>query len=238
VTHSLSCEKTIAEASMSDITTITLALPLGAGSVNCYLINTGTGFVLIDTGSSHQRAVLEQELINAGCQLGVLKLIVLTHGDFDHTGNAAYLRQKFNAPLAMHPDDFGMIERGDMFASRSHANPIFKAIAPLMFRFGKANWVTPDLKLTDGCNLTAYGLDATVISLLGHSRGSIGILTTDGDLFVGDLLENTKQPALNSIMDDRLAAQASLAKLQSLNVKTVYPGHGGPLTLDQIKDAR
>jgi hydroxyacylglutathione hydrolase len=223
---------------MSAITTITLALPLGVGSVNCYLVKTGTGYVLIDTGSSNQRAALEQALVNAGCQPGNLQLIVLTHGDFDHTGNAAYLHQKFNAPLAMHPDDFSMIERGDMFASRSKANPVFKAIAPLMFRFGKANRVTPDLKLADGYDLAAYGLDATVISLLGHSRGSIGLLTSDGDLFVGDLLENTKRPALNSIMDDRAAAQASLKKLKSLNVKTVYPGHGGPFTLDQIKDVR
>jgi hypothetical protein len=55
---------------------------------------------------------------------------VLTHGDFDHTGNAAYLRQTFSAPLAMHPDDFSMLERGDMFASRDHANPMRKKSPP------------------------------------------------------------------------------------------------------------
>jgi glyoxylase-like metal-dependent hydrolase (beta-lactamase superfamily II) len=166
-----------------------------------------------------------------------LRLIVLTHGDFDHTGNAAYLRQKFSAPLAMHPDDFGMLERGDMFASRSHANPILKALAPLMFKFGKADRVTPEIKLIEGDDLTGYGLDATVIELLGHSRGSIGILTSEGDLFVGDLLENTKQPALNSIMDDRVAAQASVETLKRLNIKTIYPGHGAPFSPDQITGA-
>src|SRR5512139_458062 len=113
----------------SDITTITLALPFRLGSVNCYLVKTVQGHVLIDTGSSNQRAVLEQALLKAGCQPGNLKLIILTHGDFDHTGNAAYLRQKFNAPLAMHPADFDMLARGDMFASRSNGNPIFKALA-------------------------------------------------------------------------------------------------------------
>jgi hydroxyacylglutathione hydrolase len=222
---------------MPEINPITLALPFGLGTVNCYLIKAEAGYLLIDTGSSNRRAALEQVLINAGCQPGNLKLIALTHGDFDHTGNAAYLRQTFNAPLAMHPDDFGMIERGDMFASRDHANPIFKAIAPVMFRFGKANRVTPDLKLTEGCDLGVYGLNAQVILLRGHSRGSIGLLTSDGDLFVGDLLENTKQPALNSIMDDRSAAQASLEKLKRLNVKTVYPGHGRPFSLDQAKES-
>ena len=133
---------------MPDIRTITVALPYGLGRVNCYLVKTDAGYVLIDTGVSNQRAALEQELINAGCQPGNLKLIVLTHGDFDHTGNAAYLRQKFSAPLALPPDDFGMIERGDMFASRGSGNPILKMMAPVLFKFGKSNRVTPDLKLT------------------------------------------------------------------------------------------
>ncbi len=91
---------------MSEIKTIALALPFSLGCVNCYLIKTEAGYVLIDTGSTNQRAVLEQELLKAGCRPGNLRLIILTHGDFDHTGNAAHLRRKFNAPLAMHPADF------------------------------------------------------------------------------------------------------------------------------------
>ena len=219
---------------MPEIKTITLMMPYRLGSVNCYLIETEAGYVLIDTSISNQRAVLENELLKAGCQPGNLKLIILTHGDFDHTGNAAYLRQRFSAPLAMHPADFGMIERGDMFASRSNGNPIFKAIAPIMFRFGKADRTTPDMAIDEGFDLAEYGLNAKVISLPGHSRGSIGILTSDGDLFVGDLLENTKRPALNSIMDDQVAARPSAEKLRSLNVKLIYPGHGQAFLLDQV----
>jgi len=221
----------------SEITTITLALSFHLGSVNCYLVRTARGYFLIDTGSSNQRVVLEQELLKAGCQPGDLKLIVLTHGDFDHTGNAAYLRQKFNAPLAMHPADFNMLARGDMFASRSNGNPIFKALAPAMFHFGKSHQVTPDLQLTEEFDLSSYDLDATVISLPGHSRGSIGLLTPDSACFVGDLLENTRRPALNSIMDERMAAQASVEKLRSLKVKMIYPGHGAPFQLADLKYA-
>jgi glyoxylase-like metal-dependent hydrolase (beta-lactamase superfamily II) len=220
---------------MPEIKTITLALPYRLGHVNCYLIKTSAGFILIDTGSSNQRAVLEQELHTAGCRPGDLKLIVLTHGDFDHTGNAAYLRQKFGAKLAMHPADFGMIERGDMFWNREKGSPILKAIAPLLFRFGQSNRVTPDLVVDEGYDLSGYGWDAKVVSIPGHSRGSIGLLTADGDLFVGDLLDNTRQPALNSIMDDQAAAQASLEKLKRLKIKTVYPGHGAPFAMERYQ---
>jgi len=218
-----------------EIKIITQVLPYHLGSVNCYLVKTDAGYILIDTGSSNRRAEIERELQNAGCRPGDLKLIVLTHGDFDHTGNAAYFRQRFGAPLAMHPDDFGMIERGDMFAGRGKGNPIFKAVAPLLFRFDTADRVTPDISIGEGYDLSEYGFGAKVLSIPGHSTGSIGILTANGDLFVGDLLENTKQPALNSIMDDRAAAQASVAKLKSLKINTVYPGHGTPFSMDRYQ---
>lgn len=65
----------------------------------------GDGFVLFDTGGSNQRAELQRELEQAGCRPGNLRLIVLTHGDFDHSGNPAHLRPVYGAPIAMPPDD-------------------------------------------------------------------------------------------------------------------------------------
>ncbi|HUW96157.1 MAG TPA: MBL fold metallo-hydrolase [Anaerolineae bacterium] len=112
------------------IRTISLSLPYRLGSVNCYLIETDTGFVLIDTGGSNKRADLEKELESAGCMPADLELIVLTHGDFDHTGNCAFLREKFRTKIAMHPDDSGMVERGDMFSNRESGNILFRTIAP------------------------------------------------------------------------------------------------------------
>jgi hydroxyacylglutathione hydrolase len=82
---------------VAEITTITLTLPFMMGTVNCYLIKAGDGFVLVDTGSRNRRAELERRLADAGCEPGKLRLIALTHGDFDHTGNVAYLADRFIA---------------------------------------------------------------------------------------------------------------------------------------------
>ena len=82
--------------SMRKIVTISLSLPYRLGIVNCYLIKTDIGYILIDTGCSNKRTELEKELERAGCKPGNLELIVLTHGDFDHTGNANYLREKLS----------------------------------------------------------------------------------------------------------------------------------------------
>ena len=109
---------------MLEITPIQLSMPFRLGSVNCYLLNTDNGFFLIDTSSSNNRDELERVLQRAGCEPGQLKMIILTHGDFDHSGNAAYLRKKFDAKTAMHKDDLGMVKDGNMFSSRQKGNNI------------------------------------------------------------------------------------------------------------------
>jgi glyoxylase-like metal-dependent hydrolase (beta-lactamase superfamily II) len=222
---------------MTNIKTIRLSMPYKLGSVNCYLIKNDINFMLIDTGSSNKRAQLEQELVNSGCETGNLKLIVITHGDFDHTGNAAYLRQKFSAQVAMHKDDSGMVERGDMFVNRNQPNRIIRKIIPVLSGFGVTERFTPDIFIEDGDDFLKHGFGAKVLSIPGHSRGSIGILIEGGDLFCGDLFENQKNPALNSIMDDIVAANASVEKLKSFKIKTVYPGHGESFSMDEFKKA-
>jgi len=216
----------------TEIKTISLSLPYKLGSVNCYLIETDTCCILTDTGCSNKRTDLEKELESAGCKPGNLKLIVLTHGDFDHTGNAAYLRKKFGTKIAMHNDDSGMAERGNMFWNRKKGNILLGMIARILFGFGKKERFKPDLYIEDGYNLSEYGFDANVLHIPGHSKGSIGILTADGDLFCGDLLENTDKPVLSSIIDDLAAANASVEKLKSLKINTVYPGHGKPFPME------
>jgi hydroxyacylglutathione hydrolase len=209
-----------------EIKTISLSLPYKLGHVNCYLIKDETGYILIDTGCSNRRTNLEKELESAGCKPGNLKLIVLTHGDFDHAGNAAYLCEKYCTKIAMHYDDLAMVERGNMFWNRRPPNIIIKMITPILFGFGKSKRFTPDLCIEEGYDLSEYGFDARVIYIPGHSKGSIGILTAGGDLFCGDLLTNVDKPVLNSIMDDLEEANTSVEKLKKLRINTVYPGHG------------
>ena len=216
------------------IKTITLPLPYGMGSVNCYLVRTASGFILVDTGPANGRAQLGRELASVGCQPANLGLIVLTHGDFDHTGNGAYLRQRYGARVALHRDDLGMVERGDMFFNRSSGNALLRLVSPLLFRFGRGSRFLPDLFVRDGDDLSEQGWEARIVGMPGHSRGSIGILTAEGDLFCGDLLENTDGPALGSIMDEPVAGEASLEKLGGLEIGTVYPGHGSPFLMADL----
>jgi hydroxyacylglutathione hydrolase len=222
----------------SRIKTITLSLPYRSGNVNCYLIEADDGgYILIDTGSSNSRTQLEEELEKNGCKPGNLRLIILTHGDFDHTGNAAYLREKFGSKIAMHYDDSGMTEQGDLFFNRKMGNIFLKKLIKIpisiFFGFGRSERFKPDFYVGDGYELSGFGLDARVIHTPGHSKGSIAILTSSGDLFCGDLLVNgdkTDKPDLNTIIDDKVAINESIEKLKGLKINTVYPGHGKPFS--------
>lgn len=209
--------------------------------VNCYLMKTKDGYILVDTGFSNQRSNVENALKSAGIQPGNLLLILLTHGDFDHSGNCSYLREKYQSKIAMHKDDLGMVEHGDLFYSRESRDIIIRILVKVMlplFRMNlrKDDHFTPDIYLEEGDDLSEYGFSAKVVHLPGHSKGSIGFHTTEGDLFIGDLLENNEKrgPVKCSLLDNSVDFDASMDKLATLSVNTVYPGHGTPFQMENF----
>lgn len=208
----------------------------GAFSVNAYLLATDDGFVLVDTGMrSHQAAIVER-LAEEGCTPGALRLIFITHGDFDHIGNAAYLRGTFGAPIAMHEGDAAMARDGDMFAGRKPPGAIARVLLPLVARLPAQGRFKSDVHLAEDSDLAEYGLaGARVVPLRGHSAGSVVLLLPDRSLLCGDLLENRSAPKLGSIMDDVPTARESVQRLRDLRVETVYPGHGAPFRWDDYE---
>jgi len=223
---------------------------INLGGVNCYLVNTDQGYLLIDTGFLSKRAKLVQELAAAGCRPGQLRLIILTHGDTDHADNAAYVREKYGAKIALHALEAPLVERGDMSGTRK-AKPdkiglIFRVmipLAPVLFKTNAFEYFKPDFTIEEGFDLSEYGFAAKVLHLPGHSKGSIGILMSADFsvqpagggpvVFCGDLLYNFIGRPSCQLIDDMADFNASLDKLKKLGVKTVYPGHGKPFPLER-----
>lgn len=208
---------------------------------NCFLINTGSGYILIDTGYPFYRHALEKELERASDKPVNLKLIVITHGDIDHTGNCAYLREKYKVRIAMHKGDTAMClkdgitrDRGKMPADFPPLLILWLVQSGLDFLIRQAIWgkpydrFKPDLFLEDGQSLEEYGFQARVLYTPGHSKGSISVLTEDGDLICGDMFGNVWGKILKS------TDESGLERLKSLKIKTVYPGHGKPFPVELI----
>ncbi len=211
--------------------------PIRLSIANCYLLKTGTGYILIDTGFSWHRRALRNALRAAGCGAGDLKLIVITHGDLDHTGNCVWLQKRYRAPVGMHPAEAAAAERGNMFLSRKNGPGLFvRALVSFMGLFVFRRF-KPQVLLKEGDALSEYGLDARILHLPGHSMGSIGVLTAEGQFFCGDLLATKDgRPIRGALVDDAGEMDASIQRLKNLHIKMVYPGHGRPFTMEELTE--
>jgi len=208
------------------------------GIVNAYLIQEDDVFYLIDTGYSKNRKQFNEALIKAGCKKGNLKLIIVTHGDGDHCGNAAFLRDAYGAQIAISKKELKMVKEGDESESRKgkpdHLSLLFRIVMKMGIMDGQNSFegFDPDLFLEDGQSLKPFGFDATILALPGHSKGSIGVLTSQGDLFCGDLLYN--MPGFGYI-DDESEHKRSIEKIKQLKPRLIYPGHGKAFSLQSKK---
>ena len=202
--------------------------------VNCYIIHTDGGFFMIDSGFSWSRKAVNEALIDAGCRPGELKLVIITHGDTDHTGNCIFLRENYDTKIAVHPQEAKALETGDMLINRTTKRGLLLRMGFAMSRRVMKGKFKADIFLADGQDLSQYGLNAKVIYTPGHTVGSVSILTAEGDFFCGDFLSSRKSPQVNSLVDNAAEMAASVAKLKQLNVKNIYPGHGKAFTMEEF----
>lgn len=196
--------------------------------VNCYLAQSGDSFVLIDTGFAGQRQAIMADLNRLGCCPGMMKLIVLTHADSDHSGNVRYLAAHYSAPVAMHPAENLVAASGDMAGSRSGMGPLMRLFCKPIFalvRLKAADRFVPDLALEEGFSLLPWGLDATVLHLPGHSDGHCVVRLADGRLISGDLFMNSGRKP-KALVTDPAANRSSRSRLANLGINAYLPGHG------------
>jgi hydroxyacylglutathione hydrolase len=216
---------------------------INLGMVNCYLIKTDDAFVLVDTGIPVKRKSLENRLVESGCVPGKLNLVILTHGDIDHSGNCVYFRKKFGVKIGMHRLDSNMVENCDLRQERKVTSVLMKLMQSVMSMTGIYKKMVsdferfkPDIYLEDGQSLTDFGINGKIIHIPGHTDGSIAVLTEDGDAVTGDTLFNIGGRLSQAmIIGDQKKLDESYARLKSLNIQTVYPGHGKPFRMDELK---
>jgi hydroxyacylglutathione hydrolase len=145
-----------------------------------------------------------------------LKLIVSTHGHWDHIGDNAALAAHTGAPIAVHALDRERLE---------HPN---RGIAP--FDIPPS---VPAVELAEGGVIRFGELRLDVLHTPGHTAGSVSLLATDeGLLFSGDTLfaAGWGRVDLPGGSPDQMAE--SLARLARLEDQVrVFPGHGTATTI-------
>ena len=74
------------------------------GINSVYLIKQA-GMIMVDAGPPNIGKRFSKDLTANDLDPAEIKLIILTHGDFDHAGSAAQLKKLTGANLAIHQGD-------------------------------------------------------------------------------------------------------------------------------------
>jgi glyoxylase-like metal-dependent hydrolase (beta-lactamase superfamily II) len=180
------------------------------GVDNCYVLQgQGEALIMIDGGTPKQGRAFEMAMARLSLRPNQVRLIVLTHGHWDHIGSAAAIKAITGAKIAMHERERDWLEQsltplppGVTTWGRAFVT-IMKVFMPLVHvQATKVDIVLGD----EGMSLEEYGVSGRVICTPGHSMGSVSVLLETGDAFVGDLAMNSlplrRRPGLPILAED------------------------------------
>jgi hydroxyacylglutathione hydrolase len=214
------------------------------GSV--YLIESDGEGLLFDTGNrapgtnnSMGPALIEKierDRIN-------LKYIVISHFHYDHTGNAAELKQRYGAMVVCHPLDRPIIEDPMIITRPENLERFHVSPEELLEDFNlqpgeslglsdpeiiRKYWNFPveiDQEVEDGDILKVGNLKLEVVHLPGHSPGHIGIWNPNTkSLYCADIV-HFPTPLSPHPIGDADAHMRTIQRCKELQPEFLWEGH-------------
>jgi glyoxylase-like metal-dependent hydrolase (beta-lactamase superfamily II) len=194
-------------------------LEVGPIMANCFILGCEDTreAVVIDPGDEAPRIL---SVIN-DLELSV-KIILNTHGHFDHVGANRKMKEATGAPLMIHADDVHMLSRLSASAA--------------VWGLSAEDSPEPDRTLEDGDTVSFGNIVLTVLHTPGHTPGGISF-AADRRVFVGDTLFSGSIGRTDFPGGDYDTLISSIkTKLFPLdNDTTVYTGHGPETTIGREK---
>ena len=191
------------------------SLRVGQLETNCYLVfcPKTKEAVIIDPGDAGD--FISQKILDLKLKP---KLILATHGHFDHILAVTELKLAFNIPFLMHKDDLFLLKRVKRTAEYFLGYPA--DLPPVVDRY-----------LTEGESIMFGKEKLKVIETPGHTPGGVSLFAK-GVLFSGDTLFCQGVGRTDFSYCSYKDLMKSLQKLFKLPGKTVvYPGHGSETNL-------
>ena len=217
--------------------------PIDLGFDRCYVLQ-GDGVIAIDGGAPKKGAAFRRGLERAGVRPGDVKLIVLTHGHWDHIGSAGELKAITGGTLALHEREVSWLEQSltPLPPGVTPWGRVLVKILGLFMPLFKVPAAKVDMPLGDeDVLLTDYGIPGRIVYTPGHSSGSVSVLLESGEAFVGDLAMNKfplrLSPGLPILAEDPAAVIRSWKSLLERGVTTIYPAHGNSFSADVMRQA-
>jgi hydroxyacylglutathione hydrolase len=178
--------------------------------INCYLLGCSATreTAIIDPGGDSELIISKVAERRA-----IVKMILLTHGHFDHIGALDKIRKEFGASVSIHSADANALTNPMINLSALTGNGIVSSEAEQL--------------LEDGDRIQLGKLTLEVLYTPGHTRGGV-CFKYDGLLFCGDTLFNSGIGRTDLPGGSMTQLERSIRdKLFTLPDDTlVLPGHG------------
>jgi hydroxyacylglutathione hydrolase len=209
----------------------------------CYVIQD-KGTIMVDCGPPDKLDTFLKAMKKASIDPKQIKLIVHTHGHWDHIGSTKAIKEATGAQIAMHEPDKEWLEK-----SLHPLPPGVNAWGRFMMKLS-ARFMIPanlpatlvDIVLPDKeFSLKPFGISGKVLFTPGHSMGSVSVLLETGEAFVGDLAMNglpfRLSPGLTILAESMEKVKESWRILLDQGAKMIYIGHGKPFPAEIIRKA-
>ena len=184
---------------------------------NCYLLETENAFIMIDPGYKREKLL---EILRE--KKGKERLILLTHGHFDHIGGADYLRQETGVKIGI-----GALDEPALRDEHLNCSDRFRPILP---------YFSADYTYNDGDVISVGDITLKVMHTPGHTVGGVCYLA-DGVVFTGDTLFKGSIGRDEFPGGDFETLKKSVKRLYNLDEDTViYAGHGDSSTIGKEKN--
>ena len=190
---------------------------LGYDSTNYYLLEPepvkppgqASSGLLIDVGWPGTLPKLLSICKRKGVAFQKIKHLLITHYHPDHAGLAQEMKNQgvqlivIDSQLPYIPTLGQFMKPGDHYLEISLDGNI-------------------NLKASESRKyLKSIGIDGEIIETPGHSEDSVSLILDEDSAFTGDL-----RPPMAVTDEARSQTENSWSKIQSFDVKTIYPGHG------------
>ncbi len=163
-----------------------------------YVVDTGEGLVLVDSGLDRDGGPLKEEMKELGLDWMKIKIILLTHAHGDHTGGVEDLRRGLGAKIYAGKGDAGVLRAGQ---------PREAFFSTFFMPTHRTHQTVVDVELSGGETIALGDATFRAIGAPGHTPGSMCYLLEKGGLrilFGGDVITGLKGDGSN----DPMGAQA------------------------------